>query len=114
VPLVLLYSRHLAEHPLGINRLRATWTPELDQDIAAFHNIDADAELTRMLTDHLSQEINREVINQMFSGCFVSHGMTIIRTQPPISLPIHDRFINPIGNKFKTAYDFIHEWEVLI
>ncbi len=36
-------------------RIRATWTPELAQDLEFYHNIDAEAELTRLLTE----EINR-------------------------------------------------------
>ena len=43
--------------------LRASWTPELAQDVSAFHNIDVEAELTRMLSEELSREINREIIN---------------------------------------------------
>jgi hypothetical protein len=43
--------------------LRASWTPELTQDVSAFHNIDAEAELTRMLSEELSRGINREITN---------------------------------------------------
>ena len=43
----------------GERRIRATWTPELAQDLGAYHNIDAEAELTRLLTE----EINREIAN---------------------------------------------------
>jgi hypothetical protein len=37
----------------GERRIRATWTPELAQDVSAFHNIDAEAELTRLLNEEL-------------------------------------------------------------
>ncbi|MDB4326254.1 hypothetical protein N9966_00415 [bacterium] len=39
----------------GTRRIRATWNPELAQDLEFYHNIDAEAELTRLLTE----EINR-------------------------------------------------------
>jgi hypothetical protein len=42
--------------------LHATWTPELTQDISAY-NIDVEAELTRMLSEELSREINRNALN---------------------------------------------------
>ena len=43
--------------------LRATWTPELAQDLAGFHNIDAEAQLTALLSEQLTQEIDREIMN---------------------------------------------------
>jgi len=39
----------------GERRIRATWTPELAQDVSAFHNIDAEAELTRLLTEEMNR-----------------------------------------------------------
>ena len=35
-------------------KLRAQWSPELAQDVAAFHNIDAEAELTALLSEQVS------------------------------------------------------------
>lgn len=49
----------------GERRIRATWTPELAQDLGAYHNIDAEAELTRILTEEIAQEIDREVIQHI-------------------------------------------------
>ena len=40
--------------------LRAIWSPELAQDVSAFHNIDAEAELTALLTEQIASEIDRE------------------------------------------------------
>jgi hypothetical protein len=37
----------------GERRIRATWTPELAQDLEAYHNIDAEAILTRLLNEEL-------------------------------------------------------------
>jgi len=49
----------------GERRIRATWTPELAQDLEAYHNIDAEAELTRMLSEQLTQEIDREIVENI-------------------------------------------------
>lgn len=43
-------------------KLRATWSPEMAQDVAAFHNIDAEAELTALLSEQIAAEIDREII----------------------------------------------------
>lgn len=43
----------------GERRIRATWTPELAQDLGAYHNIDVEDELTRILTE----EMNRGIAN---------------------------------------------------
>ena len=46
-------------------KLRATWSPELSQDVAAFHNLDAEAELTQMLSEQVAGEIDREILRDL-------------------------------------------------
>lgn len=46
-------------------KLRATWSPELAQDVAAFHNIDAEAELTAILSEQIAAEVDREVLRDL-------------------------------------------------
>ena len=46
-------------------KLRATWSPELAQDVAAFHNIDAEAELTAILSEQIASEIDREILRDI-------------------------------------------------
>ena len=46
-------------------KLRATWSPELAQDVAAFHNIDAEAELTAILSEQIAAEIDREILRDL-------------------------------------------------
>ena len=46
-------------------KLRATWSPELAQDVAAFHNIDAEAELTAILSEQIAAEIDREILKDL-------------------------------------------------
>ena len=48
-------------------KLRATWSPELAQDVSAFHNIDAEAELTAMLSEQVAAEIDREILRDLRS-----------------------------------------------
>ncbi len=46
-------------------KLRATWSPELAQDVAAFHNIDAESELTAILSEQVAAEIDREILRDL-------------------------------------------------
>lgn len=46
-------------------KLRATWSPELAQDVAAFQNIDAEAELTAILSEQVAAEIDREILRDI-------------------------------------------------
>lgn len=46
-------------------KLRATWSPELAQDVSAFHNIDAEAELTALLSEQIAAEIDRSILRDL-------------------------------------------------
>ena len=46
-------------------KLRAQWSPELAQDVSAFHNIDAEAELTAILSEEIAAEIDREILRDL-------------------------------------------------
>ena len=49
-------------------KLRAQWSPELAQDVSAFHNIDAEAELTALLSEEVAAEIDREILRDLRKG----------------------------------------------
>ena len=49
-------------------KMRAAWTPELAQDVSAFHNIDAEAELTALLSEQMAAEIDREILRDLRRG----------------------------------------------
>jgi len=49
-------------------KLRATWSPELAQDVSAFHNIDAEAELTALLSEQIASEVDREILRDLRRG----------------------------------------------
>ena len=46
-------------------KLKAKWTPEFAQDINAYQNIDAEAELTSILGEYISQEIDFEILDML-------------------------------------------------
>jgi hypothetical protein len=46
-----------------VRTLRAQWRPELVDDLNYYHGIDAEAELTRLMSEQIVEEIDNEVIN---------------------------------------------------
>jgi len=49
-------------------KLKAKWTPELGQDLNAYHNLDAEVELTGILSEQIALEIDREIVNDLVQG----------------------------------------------
>ena len=48
-----------------IRTLRAQWGPELIDDLNTVHTIDAEAELTRLMSQQIAEEIDNEMINEL-------------------------------------------------
>ena len=68
-------------------KLKAKWTPELGQDLNAYHNLDAEVELTSILSEQIALEIDREImedlVKQATAGTYYwsrSPGMFVNRT----------------------------------
>jgi len=49
-------------------KLKAQWTPEFAQDLNAYHSIDAEAELTSILSEYISMEIDLEVLDMLIQN----------------------------------------------
>ena len=49
-------------------KLKAKWTPELGQDLNAYHNLDAEVELTSILSEQIALEIDREIVEDLVKG----------------------------------------------
>ena len=49
-------------------KLKAKWTPELGQDLNAYHNLDAEVELTSLLSEQIALEIDREILADLVNG----------------------------------------------
>ena len=48
----------------GRNTIHVTWTPEIAQDLGVYHNIDAEDELTRILTEEINRGIRASTLAQ--------------------------------------------------
>jgi len=53
-------------------KLKAKWTPELGQDLNAYHNLDAEVELTSILSEQIALEIDREILGDLVNGAKAS------------------------------------------
>ncbi len=102
---IRMYSRSVQING-GERRLRARWTPELAQDIHSFRNIDAEAELTALLSRHISDEIDNSIILPTIRRI---HSTMNIETQtvavqplpPPIGLLYYMDLIMRVSPPFK-------------
>ena len=48
-------------------KLRAKWSPELAQDLNAYHSLDAEVELTQILSEQIAMELDREILNDLLT-----------------------------------------------
>ncbi len=53
-------------------KLKAQWTPEFSQDLNAFHSLDAEAELTSILSEYISLEIDLEILSMLIENAPIS------------------------------------------
>jgi hypothetical protein len=49
-------------------KLKAKWSPELAQDLNAYHNLDAEVELTSILSEQIALEIDQEILKDLLEG----------------------------------------------
>ena len=55
-------------------KLKAQWTPEFAQDLNAYHSIDAEAELTSILSEYISMEIDLEILDMLIANADTVEG----------------------------------------
>lgn len=105
-----------------VKKLSVNWSPESFFDIEAFHNIDAEAELTAILSEQIAAEVDREILNQlrynqnnMDEDIFIptrenksNYNLSIDRERRIFKIPVGnmpdeevESYIKRIVNKFK-------------
>ena len=78
-------------------KLKALWSPEFAQDLNAYHSIDAEAELTSMLSEYISQEIDLELLDML-----IQNAQTIDRWSAKVGYEF-DAATNTFGQGNATA-----------
>jgi len=100
-------------------KLRARWSPELAQDLNAYHSMDAEVELTSILSEQIALEIDREILNDLVSqanganyywsrapGKFVNK-TTGVAVQLASSLSIGPAFTGTVREWYETLIETI-------
>jgi hypothetical protein len=90
-------------------KLKVKWSPEFAQDLNAYHSIDAEAELTSMLSEYITMEIDMEILAMLAesarSGGFVG---TFAAEAPTAGETYGDAFAQ-LGIKMQAMSNAIHQ-----
>ena len=62
-------------------KLKAQWTPEFAQDLNAYHSIDAEAELTGILSQYISMEIDLEILDMLIQNAYTVDRWSAVNNQ---------------------------------
>ena len=62
-------------------KLKAQWTPEFAQDLNAYHSVDAEAELTGILSQYISMEIDLEILDMLIQNAYTTEYWSAINNQ---------------------------------
>ena len=95
-------------------KLKAKWTPELAQDLNAYHNLDAEVELTSILSEHIALEIDQEILEDLVKG---STAATLFWSRLPGKFVNRTTGVglNPTASGFPDFTGNVSEWyETLI
>jgi hypothetical protein len=88
-------------------KLRAKWTPELQQDINAYHNLDAEVELTSILSETIALEIDQEILEDLIKGAKAS---TYYWSRKPGKFVARDTGLSTNQTLFPDFTGTVSEW----
>jgi hypothetical protein len=85
-------------------KLKAQWTPEFAQDLNAYHSVDAEAELTGILSQYISMEIDLEILDMLIQNAFTEERWSAVNNQALSStgVPSNLGYYNTQGGWFQT------------
>jgi hypothetical protein len=88
-------------------KLKAKWTPELAQDLNAYHNLDAEVELTSILSEHIALEIDQEILEDLVKGATAS---TLYWSRLPGKFLNRETGVAQDGSSFPDFTGNVSEW----
>ena len=86
-------------------KLKAQWTPEFAQDLNAYHSVDAEAELTGILSQYISMEIDLEILDMLIQNAYTTEYWSAVNNQAVDSTGVSNSnlgFYNTQGGWFQT------------
>ena len=105
-------------------KLKAVWTPELAQDLNAYHSIDAEAELTALLSEYVSMEIDLEILDMLLVNApqattefwsarigseYNASTNTFVDTATNRTAYVKSTWFQTLGNKIQKVSNKIHQ-----
>jgi len=104
-------------------KLKAVWTPELAQDLNAYHSVDAEAELTSLLSEYISMEIDLEILDMLIGGAsakteywsarvgyeYDSANTTFVESSGASNAYTKGEWFQTLGNKIQSVSNAIHQ-----
>ena len=104
-------------------KLKAVWSPELAQDLNAYHSVDAEAELTAMLSEYISMEIDLEILDMLMANAsakkerwsakvgFEYDSATSVFSQVSANSNAYTKgeWFQTLGNKIQAVSNAIHQ-----
>lgn len=101
-------------------KLKAIWTPEFAQDINAYHSIDAEAELTSMLSEYVGMEVDFEILDMLIQNSMtrdywsaqinqvINAAQTQFIAQTTAYYPTQNAWFQTLGTKVQKVSNKIH------
>ena len=102
-------------------KLKAVWTPELAQDLNAYHAVDAEAELTAMLSEYVTMEVDLEIVDMLKQNAsaktenwsaemgFEWNGSAFAQTSANVAAYTKGEWFQTLGNKIQSVSNAIHK-----
>jgi hypothetical protein len=101
-------------------KLKAVWTPEFAQDLAAYQNIDAEAELTNIMSEYISMEIDLEILDMLIEDAAAAteywsainnqyYNGSTITALPSAFYNTQGQWFQTLGTKIQKVSNKIHQ-----
>ena len=99
-------------------KLKAQWTPEFAQDLNAYHSIDAEAELTGILSQYISMEIDLELLDMLIQNAYTVEYWTAVNNKSITSAGVtadlgyyntQGGWFQTLGTKLQKVSNTIHQ-----
>jgi hypothetical protein len=99
-------------------KLKAQWTPEFAQDLNAYHSVDAEAELTGILSQYISMEIDLEILDMLIENAYTTERWSAINNQALDSSGVSSAlgyyntqggWFQTLGTKLQKVSNIIHQ-----
>ena len=90
-------------------KLKAVWTPELAQDLNAYHSIDAEAELTSLLSEYVSMEIDLEILDMLLVNAGTVDATPFDADQALTGGETQGTMFQKLGTKIQKMSNTIHQ-----